>query len=86
MNFHDKIQEMDYEIKTQNDNCIVIEKKRNISDIIVIFDLKEKVVSGYLKPNNILKELDDISYQYSVFREMQSDLKELSKLSKYEII
>ena len=86
MNFHDKIQEMDYEIKTQNDNCIVIEKKRNISDIIVIFDLKEKVISGYLKPNNILKELDDISYQYSVFREMQSDLKELSKLSKYEII
>ena len=86
MNFYDKVQEMEYEIKTQNPNCIVIEKKRNISDIIIIFDIKEKVISGYLKPNNILKELDDISYQYSVFRELQEDLKELSGLSKYDII
>jgi len=86
MNFHDKIQEMDYELKQQNDNCIVIEKKRNFADIVIIFDLKEKVVSGYLKPNNILKEIDDISYQYSVFREMKSDLKELAELSKYEIL
>lgn len=86
MNFNDKIQEMDYQIKTQNDNCIVIEKKRNISDIIIIFDLKEKVIAGYLKPNNILKELDDISYQYSTFREMKEDIKEFAKLSKYDIM
>lgn len=86
MNFNDKIQEMDYQIKTQNSNCIVIEKKRNISDIIIIFDLKEKTVSGYLKPNNILKELDDISYQYATFREMKEDEKELAKLSRYDIL
>ena len=86
MNFYDKIQEMDYDIKSQNDNCIVIEKKKNISDILIIFDNKEKVISGYLKPNNILKEIDDISYQYANFREMKADLKELASLSKYDII
>ena len=86
MNFNDKIQELDYQIKSQNENCIVIEKKRNISDAIIIFDLKEKVIAGYLKPNNILKELDDISQQYTLFREMKSDLKHLAELSKYDII
>ena len=86
MNFNDKILEMDYQIKSQNENCIVIEKKEEISDIIIIFDLKERVVSGYLKPNNIIKELDDISHQYTVFREMKSDLEELSKLSNYDIL
>lgn len=86
MNFNDKIQEMDYQIKSQNDNCIVIEKKRSISDAVIIFDLKEKVISGYLKPNNIIKELEDITHQYTIFRELQSDLKHLAELSKYEII
>ena len=86
MNFLDKIQEMDYEIKTQNDKCIVIEQKQNISDLIILFDIPNKVVSGYLKPNNIIKTLDDISHQYTLFRQLQSDLKELAKLSKYDII
>lgn len=86
MNFNDKIQELDYQIKSQNKNCIVIEKKGNVSDAIIIFDLKEKAIAGYLKPNNILKELDDISQQYTLFREMKSDLKQLAELSKYEII
>ena len=86
MNFQDKIEEMEYQIKSQNDNCIVIEKNRSISDIVIIFDLKEKVISGYLKPNNIIKELEDITHQYTLFREMKSDLKKLSDLSNYEII
>ncbi|MCR4661651.1 MAG: hypothetical protein K5765_06620 [Clostridia bacterium] len=86
MNFYEKIQEMDYEIKTKNENCIVIEKKRNISDLTIIFDIPNKSLTGYLKPNNILKTLDDISYQYAIFRELQIDLKELASLSKYQLL
>ena len=86
MNFHDKLQEMDYEIKEQTDNYVLVIKKKRISDIIIIFDLKEKAVSGYLKPNDIIKELDDITYQYDAFREMKRDLKELADLSHYDII
>lgn len=86
MNFKDTITELDYQIKEQTENYIMIEKKSAISDIIILFDLKEKAIAGYLKPNNILKELEDITHQYTVFREMKSDLKYLSEISKYDII
>ena len=86
MNFYDTVQSLDYQIKEQTDNYILIEKKNSISDIIIIFDLKEKVISGYLKPNDIIKEIGDISHQYELFREMKNDLKEFANLSKYDIL
>ena len=86
MNFFDKIQEMEYEIIKHDTECIIIEKKRNISDIIIIFDTKKRRIAGYLKPNDIISDLDDITDQYTTFREMKSDLKELAKLSNYDII
>lgn len=85
MNFYDKIQEMDYVIKQHTPNCIVIESKQEISDKIIIFDIKNKKLMGYLKPNDLLGNLDDISHQYTLFRQLQEDLKELENLSKYTI-
>lgn len=86
MNFYDKIEELGYCVKEQTENYILIEKKEAISDAIIIFSIKEKIISGYLKPNNILKELEDITHQYTVFRQLKEDLKELSSLSKYDIL
>ena len=86
MNFYDKIQEMDYTIKQKNENCIVIESKQEISDKVIIFDIQRKTLTGYLKPNDLILDLDDISHQYTLFRELQSDLKELTNLSQYKII
>lgn len=86
MNFYDKIQEMDYTIKLKNENCIVIESKQEISDKVIIFDINQKTLTGYLKPNDLILDLDDISHQYTLFRELQKDLKELTNLSQYKII
>ncbi len=86
MNFLDKIQEMDYELKEKLNHVILIEKKANISDLIILFNVKEKYVSGYLKANDLIKDLQDISHQYTLFRELQNDLKTLAKLSGYAII
>lgn len=86
MNFYDKITEMGYEVKEKTDNYIMLFKEESISDVVILFSSKEKTISGYLKPNTIIKELEDISHQYTVFRQMKKDLKELSDLSHYDII
>ena len=86
MNFYDKIQEMDYIIKIKNENCIMIESKQEISDKVIIFDIQRKTLTGYLRPNDLILDLDDISHQYTLFRELQKDLKELTNLSQYKII
>lgn len=86
MNFYDKITEMGYEEKERTDNYIMIIKKEDISDVVILFSSKEKTISGYLKPNTIIKELEDITHQYTVFRQMKKDIKELSELSHYDII
>ena len=86
MNFYDKITELDYQIKTKNDNCIYIVSEQTVSNIIIIFDNENKRITGYLKPNDIIKSLEDITHQYSLFRKLQNDLKELSSLCKYDIV
>ena len=86
MNFYDKITEMGYQVKEQTDNYIMVIKQEKISDVVILFSTKERVIAGYLKPNTIIKELEDITHQYTVFRQMKDDIKELSELSKYDII
>lgn len=86
MNFYDKITEMGYAVKEQTDNYIMLIREEDISDVIILFSTKEKTISGYLKPNTIIKELEDITHQYTVFRQMKDDINELSELSKYDII
>lgn len=84
--FEEKLQELDYSIKTKNQNVIVIEKKHELSDIIILFNLRDKSISGYLKPNDLITDLTDICNQYTIFREMKEDLKTFSELSNYDII
>ena len=86
MNFYDKIQELDYTVRTKNEHCIIIEQKETISDIVMIFDLDNRTVSGYLKPNDIIKDVNEIAHQYQVFLRMKKDEKEFAKLSKYAIL
>ena len=84
--FLEKLQELDYSIKSQTDNLILIERKSNISDIIILFNKRDKTVSGYLKPNNLIEDFSDMCHQYALFREMRRDLKTFSELSNYDII
>ena len=84
--FTEKLQELDYSIKSRTDNLILIEKKSRLSNIIILFNLRDKSVSGYLKPNDLISDIHDMAYQYSLFREMRRDLKTFSELSNYDII
>lgn len=86
MNFNDKIEELGYFIREKNREFIIIEQKERISDIVILFGIKDRVIAGYLRPNNVIQDLDDITHQYTVFRKMEKDLKELSELSHYAII
>ena len=86
MNFNDKIEELGYVIREKNEEFIIIEQKEEISDIVILFGIKDKIITGYLRPNNVIQDLEDITHQYTIFRRMKQDLKELSELSHYAII
>jgi hypothetical protein len=85
--FNETVKEMGYEIDESTDpNVILLQRKNPISDTVILFNKKERRVSGALKANCLLSTKEQMSKQYEMFEEMLEDLKEFKRLSGYDII
>lgn len=83
MTFNETISQLQYSIKEHSENYISIGFDDKPSSIIILFDLKNKLLTGSLIPTREIKNLNDITHQYALFNKMQSDLKQFEELSKY---
>jgi len=85
--FNETVKEMGYEIEESTDpNLILLRRKDPISDTLILFNKKERRISGALKANCLLSTKEQICKQYEMFEEMLEDLKEFKRLSGYDII
>lgn len=82
----DAIAKMGYEIATQNEESVLIQKKDELATILILFHKKDKDIFGAIKTNKPIYTLDEISRQYAIFREMKEDLKTFKRLSGHSII
>lgn len=82
----DKITEMGYAVRENTVEYITIEQKEDVSDLVILLDRKTKSIYSFLRPNNVISNLDDVCLQYASFRKMKADAKELSALLGYDII
>ena len=86
--FKSIMEDMGYQFHNKiNDSVAIIHKDPLvISDIVIIFNKKEKYTTGLIKPLTVIKDLDQISHQYELFRQMQKDVKFFAEILKYDII
>ena len=84
--FKNTIAQMGYEIAAKDKESVLIQKKDELATILILFHNKDKNISGAIQTNKLIYTLDEISRQYTIFREMKEDLKTFKKLSGYDII
>ena len=84
--FKDTLAKLGYEILKRDGDDILIVKRDEVADILILFEGKERHLSGAVKTNQFIYSLDQICHQYSLFREMKEDLKTFKQLSGYDII
>ena len=84
--FKETVENMGYEITTQDKDNILIVKRFEIADAVILFNNVTKTMSGAVNTKKMIYNLDQICEQYAIFRAMRSDLKTLQQLSKYDII
>lgn len=86
--FKSIMEDMGYQFHNKvNDTVAIIYKDPLvISDIVLLFNKKEKYATGLIKPLTVIYDLDQISHQYELFRKMQNDIKFFAQILKYDII
>lgn len=86
MRFNEALSKLQYSIKSQDKNYISIVFEDKPSSIIILFDLKNKLIDGMLTPNEGIRDINQMSHQYALYNKMQDDLKTFAELSKYRRI
>ena len=86
MNFGETVARMGYEIFAKDSETILIRKQYELASIFILFDNKNKEISGAIRTDKLIYNLDEIANHYSIFRDMKADLKTFQQLSHYDII
>ena len=91
MNFFDIVAEKGYAaIKEDNPNIIHLVKddggEEPLVEAHIVFHKKEKLIKGFLKPKDLIFDVNDMAIMYRVFRNMQEDLNFFADRSHYDII
>lgn len=86
MNFNDVLIENEYRIKQKEPGYIIVEKPHgDVCFIWIVFMKKDNTVMGYIKPNRMYSDIDDMSSLYAAFQEMNKDVKMFSEKFKLKI-
>ena len=88
MNFYDTIAEKGYAIKKEeNTNLIhLIKEDNDLVESHIIFHKKEKKIKGFLRPKDLIFDVNDMAIMYRVFLTMKEDLNFFADRSNYDII
>lgn len=86
MTFDEALLELKYSIKERSREIITIVFEDKPSNIIILFDLKNRLIDGMLCPNSAIKNIAEMSHQYALYNKMKDDLKKLEELSGYRRI
>ena len=85
MQVRELINELEYVITRYEDDFVLIKKRDddNIADVVIGFDLKLKLLYGWVITLVPIHNIDEIAHQYEIYREMKSDLKKFKEVSGY---
>lgn len=88
MALEDILTERGYEFTGANTQFLKYRKRdeNNVSDVIMIFDISTKTFTSGIVPVRPIYNIDDISHQYKIFRDMEKDIKYFSEELEYEKI
>lgn len=85
MSFIEEIEKREYIITEKNDSIIMVEKRTDLCDSVIIFHKKYKVIDFFIKPNCLIENIRQISYIYQTYNNLMKEVKEFSELSNYKI-
>ena len=88
MRFYDAIAERGYAMKKeQSPNLIHLIKDDNpLVESHIVFYKTEKQITGFLKPKDLFRDVNDMAIMYRVFLAMKEDLNAFADRSNYDII
>ena len=86
MQFNETIKQLGYKVCERDEESILIVKEDALANIYFFFDIKLKQLTGCIRTQKPIYNLDEIARHYTIFRQMRKDLKTLQQLSKYDII
>lgn len=86
MSFNEKVEELGYTIRDWTKEKVSIIRQGRIARIVIIFDIKNKKILGYVQQTDLVMDIEDMSNYYKIFNVMKQDLKVFAEMAEYDII
>lgn len=88
MNFYDTVAEKGYAIQKEDNNNLIhlVKEDNDLVEAHIVFHKKEKQIKGFLKPKDLIFDVNDTAIIYRVFLSMREDLCLFADKSGYAII
>lgn len=86
MSFNEKVEELGYTIRDWTKEKVSIIRQGRTARIVIVFDIKNKKILGYVQQTDLVMDIEDMSNYYKIFNVMKQDLKVFADMAEYDII